>query len=476
MSEPERQLKPANENPWYVLMTLFGEQDGENYSWRTRDSNEKAWNSWFCQNLGSEERQKLANEMSAIPIYWDVWNHDITEIETKFNAEWRKRNPDASKAPKIPHPSLKCNFSQTRISKSLSASGFVFPNGLDCFQAVFEKEVSFQHAHFNGEISLSYSEFFEKLDFSLTRIEKGIFSSSAKFMEEVDFFNSVILGPAWFDFTTFSKDADFNGVTFNEEVHFSDVIFRSRVSFGRSRFHSSGSFTFSIFSDTIKGKFPYSVDFSGTRFDDVVSFFGVQFQDEYPNFHGSTLNKSALFSSKDHYWPKHSGPEKANTLFANRARASCASIRHAVAKQGLPEDEHFFYRKEMHFAGQIGSIWQRLPYRFFGLVSDYGHSIIRPTVGLFALWLIPFLIYMCYFNWIAAFGGMEGQTVGTFDSASLSFTSMFKFLGLQRLHFGAEYIQALPPFLEFLTAFQTLGGIILLFFLGLGLRTRFRLR
>ena len=83
-----------------------------------------------------------------------------------------------------------------------------------------------------------------------------------------------------------------------------------------------------------------------------------------------------------------------------------------------------------------------------------------------------------YFNWLGVkerMNAIDGVEVGKFDSVSLSFTSMFKFLGLQRLHFGAEYIQALHWSLELLTAVQTLGGIVFLFFLGLGLRTRFRL-
>ena len=29
MSETAGKLTPANQNPWYVLMTLYGEQEGE---------------------------------------------------------------------------------------------------------------------------------------------------------------------------------------------------------------------------------------------------------------------------------------------------------------------------------------------------------------------------------------------------------------------------------------------------------------
>ena len=37
-------------------------------------------------------------------------------------------------------------------------------------------------------------------------------------------------------------------------------------------------------------------------------------------------------------------------------------IRHAIAKQGLPEEEHYFFRREMRFRAKIGTVFERLPY------------------------------------------------------------------------------------------------------------------
>jgi hypothetical protein len=62
------------------------------------------------------------------------------------------------------------------------------------------------------------------------------------------------------------------------------------------------------------------------------------------------------------------------------------------------------------------------------------------------------------------------------DAFGYSFANIFKFFGIQRTYFGAEFIAGLPPVLELLSAAQTVFGYVLLFFLGLGLRSRFRLR
>jgi len=39
-------LRPANENPWYILMTLYGEQEGEEIDWELHEKNRRAWNAW----------------------------------------------------------------------------------------------------------------------------------------------------------------------------------------------------------------------------------------------------------------------------------------------------------------------------------------------------------------------------------------------------------------------------------------------
>lgn len=298
-----------------------------------------------------------------------------------------------------------------------------------------------------GSCSFGNAKLHDNSTFFGVRVDGSAVFDSCKFLSEADFRRTSFNGLATFRKVSFLREACFDGAVFERRTNWAEVVF-----YGDTQ------------NDTIAPMFKASV------FREPVNFTQTFFRNYYPDFSGAILHDVVNFSPEKTLWPlKPKGdPEQ--------AQASCAVIRNSVKQQGLPEAEHFFFRSEMAALSQIGTRSERIPYQFFGLISSYGHSIGRPTIGLFILWFIPMLCYMIYFNWIAAFGGMEGQNVGMFDSVSLSFTSMFKFLGLQRLHFGADYIQALPPFLELFTAFQTLSGIILLFFLGLGLRTRFRLR
>lgn len=73
-------------------------------------------------------------------------------------------------------------------------------------------------------------------------------------------------------------------------------------------------------------------------------------------------------------------------------------MRHNVGKQGRPEAAHFFYRREMGFAGQTGDWWQQLPYRLLGWLSDFGYAIDRPVWALFWVCMLPSLVLAA--SWI----------------------------------------------------------------------------
>lgn len=153
---------------------------------------------------------------------------------------------------------------------------------------------------------------------------------------------------------------------------------------------------------------------------------------------------------------------------AKDAKDSAAALRHVMAKQARPEEEHFFFRREMYHTARIGSWYQRLPYRVFGLVSDFGHAIDRPAWCLVSLILAPLGVYL------SAFGPFGWAAIG--NAFALSFSSVFKIFGLQSLYFAQTLSTWDGWFVPTLSALQTILGFILLFFLGLGLRTRFRLR
>ena len=216
-------------------------------------------------------------------------------------------------------------------------------------------------------------------------------------------------------------------------------------------------------------------DFTEASFAKVVSFRAAEFMSHYPVLEGTQFREGVVLSAKAAFWPvAGKGATDLDESGTERAKEACEALRHALGKQGLPEEEHFFFRREMGFAAQIGGVWQRLPYQVFGAVSDFGQSIWRPAVGLLALWAIGGLLYTVSYAWGAFDDGQQPREI--LFGFGLSFANIFKFLGLQRSYFDVAFTQSLNPWLQVMGGVQTVVGFLLLFFLGLGLRTRFRMR
>jgi hypothetical protein len=540
MPEADRQLKPANENPWYVLMTLFGvpifppNED-------QKLENTVVWNAWACQNMSVAQRKKLANNLKLEPELIGDWEEIKEGVQLKFAQEWASRNARGLKRPPLPSPDQNILLNDTDFGGGLYAQNAIFPsevsfshsriNHICTFTgAIFLKEALFTRTLFRGASSFSGTRFQGETTFVGSNFAQGAAFNGAKFLDRANFRNARFEKQAFFSESTIGGSADFREVSFQDLTKFNSIIFNSSANFRCAKFSSEAHFgqtTFVkgvIFDDAefcdrtlftqIKSSAGFELrngavkrdfifdgsqvsglsDFSSSSFSGFTSFAECQFEQKnmeekcgwvlfnecqfekptsfrevkftgcFPEFGGAVLHPKTTFSAERRLWPTHMGQ------IASEARESFATIRHAVAQQGLPEDEHFFFRKEMHFAGQIGSFWQRLPYRTFGLFSDYGYSIAKPANALIALWSIGFAALWGYFLSV----GYDGPAAGT--AMALSLHNIIPIFGFGGQYFDKDFMEALPASLKFLSGVSRIFGFVFLFFLGLGLRTRFRLR
>jgi Pentapeptide repeats (9 copies) len=534
-----RALKAANENPWYVLMTLYGEQDGQDddkVDAPLHSRNLEAWNLWACRALTAAKRDELTAAKTVLPTQRD-WNERELEITSLFESEMLRRNPTLDSIPNLPDPHLGPSLENLLFEQKFAAQGYLFPVSASFNNSKFTKFadfrdakfiviVEFQDAVFNNKVLFNSALFghntnfistvftagaiFDNADFYGITCYKGQRSGeptlfggatsfqNAKFRNYAHFhdlvfgnaadvsFSSASFGPiAEFDGTTFGGRADFSAAQFRQEASFSSVTFCDKTKFSSATFEEKAQFR--------DAKFKKGVEFIDTTFSGRVSFLEVKFgqpgkqqnvsfvdcqfakptnfrkaifHSNYPDFAGAVLHDKTAFTDQPGHWPKVAlgDPEQ--------AKASCAVIRHNLGRQGLPEAEHFFFRREMGFAGQIGGWWERLPYRAFGVVSDYGYSIARPVLWLVGLWLVPAFVFLQWFRTCYCVGDWQFLP----QALSLSFSNIFNFFGFQRSYLGEAFIRDLGPWLHLLSAVQTIFGFVLLFFLGLGLRTRFRMR
>ena len=101
----------------------------------------------------------------------------------------------------------------------------------------------------------------------------------------------------------------------------------------------------------------------------------------------------------------------------------------------------------------------------------------RPFWLLVFVWAFGFVCFAGHFD----SGVLPDLPADIQDSryrtaAAASFGNLFGFLGINRLYFTELLRDHIPDGLQLVSGMQTVAGVILLFFLGLGLRNRFRLK
>ncbi|NVK16033.1 MAG: pentapeptide repeat-containing protein [Rhodobacteraceae bacterium] len=476
---PQRKLTPANENPWYVLMTLYGEQEGKRVDLELHEKNRRAWNAWASQCLSSEEKGEVVKSSRLTWGELEAWEKVSDDITSRYLAEYLRRNPNVDHPPELPDPRRLIKCKEIGFYKRVQFSGMLFCGSADFGESVFCRGVNYSNAmflrdayfysvKFEGKAFFPSVSFSQWTEFGKAEFKKIAYFQSAKWSVDVDFREALFTGEANFEEASFKKSALFQSAKFIQNAHF-----------GLATFEGFAYFAGAVFGRT--GELPCLSNFSECHFSKPTSFRGAKFHDAFPNFSGAILHDKTSFTAKSVptdgekalgsslYWPASPVQD------LETARESCATIRHLLAKQGLPEDEHFFFRREMHFAGKIGSIWQRLPYLLFGLFSEYGYSILRPTLWLLGVWAFGFAAFWGYFSGCCVPAPHEVIERPMGSAIALSFSNLFPLFGFGRT-FLLEELKALPAVLQFFSGFQTVASLPLLFFLGLGLRQRFRLR
>jgi len=500
----------ASSNPWYVLATIFNKKDEENSHPELHARNRRIWNAWSCSGLQEKEREVLAGKLKINPSQLDRWTDEEERVVKHYFAE-------AELA--IPSPAHDIKMSNLLFSRCLETSGFIFSQNISFegsyftstpkfSHAIFSRGVSFvdatfmDGAHFNdvifaerldlsqvqcyGSVSFNRAFFESTVGVSKTyfssgkngRHSGGIHFSECEFQEPIYFVGGAAVS-ARFRKCQFMRSPIFGEDSHSNIIHpfhivklfemvncicledfeLDGVVFSGVAGFSRTRFRS-----FSYFE---KAEFRDRANFSNCEFGAPTIFRGARFLESFPVFSGAIMHSVTTFAADNNLWPHENGRDPESD------RESLALIRHAVGKQGLPDEEHYFYRREMACAARIGPIWQRLPYLVFGLLSDYGYSIKKPVIGPSAVFWIGFVLYALWLTWSASDSLVSSPGLA---GMGLSFSQIFAFLGLTRSMFGEGFVSNLPAFLKFIAAAQAVLGVVLLFLLGLGLRNRFRLK
>lgn len=401
-------VRSVEKNKWYVLATVCGEQ-GDFPDPEDHRQNRRIWNGWMCARMSAEDRQAAA-KILGLPAA-ELEPLDDAELEQVARAFAQRIGPEAEP----PEPGTVARFRESRFERALICDGFWF-HAADFRGCHFESHANFQGAAFSAGARFSFVHFQRAADFSGAVFGDGADFSLSWFAEH---------DGASFSRACFDGAADFMLCCFLADVGFNDAVFRGGASFQRAEFRRS-----------------------------VPEFFHCQ------------QHQATAFTAEPPYWPEVT---PSNGV---QGKAAYTRLRQMMNDLAKVDEEYFFYRQEMRCKAAIEHWPDNWVIKGFGGLSDFGFSITRPLLALFAMWCVPAIVYLGHYAPAIMDGSVEMSPLGPFG---LSFGFLFSFFGFPKLFFE-PVVDGMGPVLTLLAGVQTIMGFVLLFLLGLGLRNRFRLK
>ena len=332
--EPPRVPKPASKNPWYVLATIHGEQTGEGWSEEIAAKNRRIWNGWSCGHLPKAKRAELAKLANLDEATREAWSEtEQAHVETVFVT-------GRGMGMTLPDPEAAVDFKDTHFSTPLSMSQFVFNRAAVFTSAIFDGYAWFDSATFGGDAWFGSATFSTDAWFGSARFSRYAWFDRAKFRGDARFSSATVSGDAVFNGATFGGDAWFDGAAFTGYAWFDSATLSGDAWFDSATFSGDawfGNATFDRFANFTGATFGKIASFSDCQFGRTTSFREARFQGAFPRFSGAILHQNTIFTANDRFWPAVSSVEP------EASRDSLAVIRHAISRQGLPEEEHYFF-------------------------------------------------------------------------------------------------------------------------------------
>jgi hypothetical protein len=320
--EPKPPKVKAEDNPWYLLATLFGVLEFRDHELRAK--NRVAWNRYFAANLDNETRARLieekrhpAEELTPLPP------EELREIATAF----AERCKAIGKSLTLPESSADIDFSNVEFKQDASFNGYLFTGHSKFLNATFSHVARFDSATFSAVGNFAGATF-----------SMAAFFFRVAFYGGALFFKAIFSYPVYFVGATFSLAIRFDDATFVAESRFVNAVMKDETSFERATFKT-----------------------------------------EPPKFFGAKLHQGTVWRRIT--WP----PLPKNKDEAGRFIDAYACLKLEMDRLKKHDDELDFFALELQSRRiEQGLVWG-LPIALYGVLSDYGRSYIRPLLVLLAV-------------------------------------------------------------------------------------------
>ena len=332
-------LKPAEENIWYRLMTFHGvvedrfSDEGQALHARNRD----LWNRWALPALNGERIEALG----------------LTDLSPLTEQE-RQDMTATLGIEELPDPYAHIDMSETRFSAVLIVDGFVFPG-----------YASFEAAHFEDYASFGAAHFKRTADFSAAHFEVYATFKTVHFADDAGFYSA-----------HFEAYADFSAAHFEGYTYFSAAHFERSTDFSAAHFEGSANFGAAYFEGP--------ANFSDGNFKAATTFDRVAFAWP-PLFHQAKPHQDTSFHEADF--------DVARAVVNDNAARAWQRLKVIMNGLHAHDQELRFFAYEMSVRGRMARWPVNWLYALYEGLSDYGRSMGLPVVWLAMLTVVFGLAY-----------------------------------------------------------------------------------
>lgn len=183
-----KSLKPAHENFFYCLATIYGEQpkatSWSRYDKRLADQNRNFWNRWWYARL--QEGAIPVNEEERISAVKAFSIKDREPLSEKEKAAYHKILLRFSEPDNLDTPTNldTIDLSYLRFERLLAFAGFVFIPHCSFDKSIAEQDVNFSKTHFRQSANFNATRFKGYADFKKASFRGTTFFQNTRFRGE----------------------------------------------------------------------------------------------------------------------------------------------------------------------------------------------------------------------------------------------------------------------------------------------------
>jgi uncharacterized protein YjbI with pentapeptide repeats len=428
----------AEDTPWLRLARISGDHE----------ENKRLWNGYqkYLLRPNTDEYQRQMENPKFVDIV-DLSDAEIHSIQTEI--------PDLPKE-MVWFNTISLSTGIAEIKTDLTSDGFYFAFAVFIQNTTFKGLLTLEHAQFAAGLSAIECVFENDLN-----AIGASFGSFTMFMEcrfiERTYFQGAKFETANFDQAKFNDICAFDNAKFAGRAFFTDSIFTNSANFDSVEFHDVTSFNLAAASSAAVS----------------LSFKDAKFFEHPPRFFGRALHEDTDWTGVK--LPNAEAQAAPPRYLLEDDKRAYEQLRIKCGALGKVEDEHMFFRREMELTGRLSPWYTRATYWLYHLVSDYGYSYWRPIAGMVGVWYFWSIFYALHFMARDQLHLCMDRVELLRSAMGLSFANIFAVFGFYR-RFPSDLLVDPTVVTVLLTVSETLLGFVFLFFLGLGLRTRFRLR